>query len=360
MPNTTRMGWPYPSEFEDPWWAKFEQLVASMDLDVFAAREDRNIFVTGGGTLTFDLAGDLFTWSEDIAIVSPYTGLLWTILAGSLSIVNGQMAYVTLDRAPTANRTLTLTAAVKVPSDVGAFLLFIQKDQQIFYRGGPIIEDGVPVILGPPLPELLSGQIFVGSVANLTTAASMSGDVAITNVGVTTIQPAAVTPAKADLTEDWDHTSGTLQSAAPSAGAHVVNKTYVDAIPRRVPASGKAEVEGPTVTVFLDQFPFDPTEYPTGVSFYFVAVLSVTDVLRTVTVELFDITNSEASPVTDSSIAGGSLAPTILTSPALTVGTDPFDLKNDQPTIYEVRLSITGGIPLDFGILGSCYLLVKA
>ena len=42
-------------------------------------------------------------------------------------------------------------------------------------------------------PALTSGQIFVGNASNAATSVAMSGDIAITSVGVTTIQPDSVT-----------------------------------------------------------------------------------------------------------------------------------------------------------------------
>ena len=66
-------------------------------------------------------------------------------------------------------------------------------DSLIYYKssGGTVIsifEEG-----GGGATTLTNGEVFVGNASNAATSVSMSGDVTITNAGVTTIQPDVVT-----------------------------------------------------------------------------------------------------------------------------------------------------------------------
>ena len=73
MPNSTRMGWAYPSENQRPWFDAFEDFVGAVDASGFAAREDRNAILSDGGTIGWSAGTSTLTWSSSIMILSAAT-----------------------------------------------------------------------------------------------------------------------------------------------------------------------------------------------------------------------------------------------------------------------------------------------
>ena len=147
MPTTSRMTFPYPADQQDPWYDSFVGMVNALDSSCYAAREDRQIVIMGGGTISFtiDLGTDIATlsWNSSIYIASPLTGFVWSIAPGSKSIVDGQMLYVNLVRAPTDNLTLTPVVSNQVPSSDEAFLIGVRKGPgaaaRFYFRNGKVL-----------------------------------------------------------------------------------------------------------------------------------------------------------------------------------------------------------------------------
>jgi hypothetical protein len=129
------MGWPYPSENQDPWFDALEQMIAATDVSAYASREDRNTICFGGGTVSFNTASNPnLTWSAPISLLSPVTGFLWTILAGSANLADGQVLYADLVRAPTSNQVVTTYTANQVANSDTAYLLAIRIGSTVFFR----------------------------------------------------------------------------------------------------------------------------------------------------------------------------------------------------------------------------------
>jgi hypothetical protein len=86
------------------------------------------------------------------------------------------------------------------------------------------------------LHALTSGHILVGSAGNVATDVAMSGDIAITNTGVTTIQAGAITNAKVNATAAIDFS----KLAALSSGNILVGSA--GNVPTSVTMSGDATI----------------------------------------------------------------------------------------------------------------------
>lgn len=144
--NSPRMGWPYPAREDDPWYDGFEDFVQADDASGFAHREDRNLFITGGGTLSWDAGTGVLTWTEAIQLVSPTTGFLLSIAADSVTIENGEVLYATLVRQALEARTLTKAIATSVPSNDNAFMLCVRIGNNLHWRNGLVMPSGSSVI----------------------------------------------------------------------------------------------------------------------------------------------------------------------------------------------------------------------
>jgi hypothetical protein len=138
------MAWPYPDEHQDPWYDAFVGLMTAMDFSGYAAREDRNIVLMGGGTIAFDAALNTLTWSAPLYLLAPITGFLWAIPAGSVTLFDGRLLYTDLVRAPQAPTTLAGVVANQVPSSDTAFLLAVRRGTRVFWRNGAVSIDGIP------------------------------------------------------------------------------------------------------------------------------------------------------------------------------------------------------------------------
>lgn len=154
MPNTPRMSWPYPGEHQDPWYDAILNFFNAADFSGYAAREDRNIVLMGGGIISFDAALNTLSWASPLVLLAPITGFLWTIPPGIVTLFDGRMLYVDLVRAPQAPTTLAPLVANQIPSSDTALLLAVRRGSRVFFRNGAVALDGVP---GPIIDDPGSG-----------------------------------------------------------------------------------------------------------------------------------------------------------------------------------------------------------
>lgn len=136
------MRWPYPSQDQDPWFDAFETFIAEADASGYAAREDRNIFMGGGGFVTFTVSNGVLAWDAPLEIYSTIAGFRFNLAAGSVVIQDGQLFYVELVRYPTNNITLVPVVADRAPTSDNAFVIGIRRGSTVYFRFGASINDG--------------------------------------------------------------------------------------------------------------------------------------------------------------------------------------------------------------------------
>lgn len=51
MAESSRLRWPYPSQYVDPWYEPFQALVEAMDASVYTTREDRSSVLMSAATV---------------------------------------------------------------------------------------------------------------------------------------------------------------------------------------------------------------------------------------------------------------------------------------------------------------------
>lgn len=142
MTNTPRMNWPFPNEDDAPWYERLKAFVQSQDASGYAAREDRQLVLAGGGAITWSATGGTLTWGDTLRIVSPITGFLLNIAATSVTLSDGQVLYVTLVRAPTRTQTALVAVANQVPPTDADLLLAVRVGTQVYWRNGVLMNDG--------------------------------------------------------------------------------------------------------------------------------------------------------------------------------------------------------------------------
>lgn len=156
--ETARMAIPYPSEFEDPWFAAFVSLMESLDGHDFAAFEDRNLFVMGGGTFSWDAGTSTLTWGGDLELNTPSTGNLQTLAAGSQVISDGQMWVVDVSRGASDVVTLADDSDSQLDPSDAVVALCIRRGDLLYFRNGRVLDDGGS-------DEVFSGVVSSGTVA---------------------------------------------------------------------------------------------------------------------------------------------------------------------------------------------------
>lgn len=202
MPSSKRMNWPFPTENQTPWYEAFEDLIEAQDSSSFAARDDRNLVIAGGGNLSWNVATSTFQWTDVIRVLSPITGGLLTVPASALVLDDGDAVFVNLVRAVPQSNTLSPAVGSQIPSSDTSFLLASRTGDVVYFRNGQRLDDGDVIqglgfgtgpgtgdVVGPAgatdsavaLYDSTSGQLIKNSVVvvdgsgNITTPGTVNG-----------------------------------------------------------------------------------------------------------------------------------------------------------------------------------------
>ncbi len=93
MGQTPILNIDYPDEDSKPYWSQYVAFAESLENWFLALLEESTFALVGGGD--FVLSGNLFSWSEDMQLVSTRTGERITILAGNVVLGDGNVGSVT-------------------------------------------------------------------------------------------------------------------------------------------------------------------------------------------------------------------------------------------------------------------------
>jgi hypothetical protein len=151
MPNSPRLNWPYPKEYEDPFYAKFVSMIEAMDASFFTTREDKNFVMFGGGVFTFNSISGLLSWTAPIQAVSATSGFRWRIPNGSgggnVTLQDGEFFYVELTRNPQTAQDVAAVAGSRISPNDDALIIAQRLGDSIVFRNGAAISNGQSVVL---------------------------------------------------------------------------------------------------------------------------------------------------------------------------------------------------------------------
>ena len=153
--KTPRIGIEYPAENQRAWWDIFVNGMNQIDSALFANREDRNILMFGGGSVSWNAVSGELSWGSDIRLISPYKGYVGTISAGSITLSSGQFFYVNMVRLPSGNFSLTPIIGGKMPEGNNAFAIAFCYGTSIYFRNGRSLDNGES---GPLFVETVPGS----------------------------------------------------------------------------------------------------------------------------------------------------------------------------------------------------------
>lgn len=144
--SSPRMQWPYPAENADPWLDDFRAFIAALDASGFASREDRNLLIMGGGTISWNGTTGVLTWTAAIEFLSPNTGFLNQIPAGNVTLTDGQIVRGNLARALGGNASMAVAAAGFALSNDNSIVVCIRRGTNLYWRNGLVMADGDEVV----------------------------------------------------------------------------------------------------------------------------------------------------------------------------------------------------------------------
>lgn len=140
--TSPRMLWTYPEQHQDPWWDAFVDFIRAVDASGFAAREDRNLILGGGGDLTWVPGTTGLTWSEDFIVFSPSTGFFSRITAATLAPADGQVIRAEITRHPGQNVNVAAEIADIAQNTDNSLVLGIRIGTNFVFRNGFLIQNG--------------------------------------------------------------------------------------------------------------------------------------------------------------------------------------------------------------------------
>lgn len=100
----------------------------------------------GGGNLTWVQGTSTLAWTSDIQILSTITGHTLTVAADSLTLDDGEIAYVNVVRSPTTSSTRTPQVSSQIQSSDNAYLLAIRVGGNVYFRNGQRLADGETLV----------------------------------------------------------------------------------------------------------------------------------------------------------------------------------------------------------------------
>lgn len=139
-----RMLWPFASENQDPWHDAYVDQLRAQDASGFAAREDRNLILAGGGTLTWNTVTGL-TWTSAFLVWSPSTGFFSVLVPSTLLPLAGQIIRAEITRAPGQNvNVLPEVANIALNTD-NSLVLGLRSGTNFIFRNGALIKNGTTI-----------------------------------------------------------------------------------------------------------------------------------------------------------------------------------------------------------------------
>jgi hypothetical protein len=235
MPTTPRVKLPYPDQNTDPWYDQFVSLVNTIDTTLYAAREDRNVVLMGGGTIVWTASTNTLSWSAPLELTSAPTGFLWTVAAGSQVILDGQFVYFQAVRSPSSNAEVATYASGQVPYSAAqdannSIVLAVRRGSVAYFRNGAVIQlvDGLPQSLSP---SGLTGSGSSGTLTKWNGSSSLTNSIITDNGSLVTISGAL------DVAGNVKVKNGGAGSIALSAPAGTYALTY--ALPASYGSNGQ-------------------------------------------------------------------------------------------------------------------------
>jgi hypothetical protein len=136
------MGIVYPAQYAEEWYATWRSMMSMVDGHHFAAFEDRNLFVMGGGTWSFNSTTGEVSWSSSLVLATPSTGNPQTLSSGSKVLQDGEMLTVDVSRGASAPASLAAAVESTIAPGESTVALCIRYGSALYFRNGSVLGAG--------------------------------------------------------------------------------------------------------------------------------------------------------------------------------------------------------------------------
>lgn len=121
--------------------------------------------------MSWNAGTGILSWTAALEIYSVISGFRLDIPAGNVTVLDGEVFFVNLTRAPTLNVTLGTAVALQVPNTDSAFALAVRRGTDIFWR------HGVKIATGETFNIFELVQVPVGATGNTLISTIRAGDI---------------------------------------------------------------------------------------------------------------------------------------------------------------------------------------
>jgi hypothetical protein len=143
--SSPRLSIQYPSSADQQWHPIFRSMVEQIDAWLNASVEDRNLFLYGGGSISFTASTGELTFTDDLFLVTPSTGAQQRITTDHSPVTlrpSGAMWVMSVTRSSSGARDVTPTVVRQVAPTTGNVLVAYRSGDAVYFRNGVVVRDG--------------------------------------------------------------------------------------------------------------------------------------------------------------------------------------------------------------------------
>jgi hypothetical protein len=144
MPNTPRLGLQYPDEGQDPFFGIIKSFFEGLDSFIQSCVADRNLFLRGGGTVSFNSGTGQISWSAALELWDLQSGFRYQIAGpGTVTLADGAFAYIDVNRVLTQTLTINLQVAQNLNTPgAGKIVVVFRNGTKVVFRNGIVLDAG--------------------------------------------------------------------------------------------------------------------------------------------------------------------------------------------------------------------------
>jgi hypothetical protein len=140
--ETTFLKIPYPDESADPFWDTYEAQMSAIDQSMFMCKIQCNLFVGGGGVVSFSPGTQTLSWTSDFIVPVYHYGYKITVPYGadnvtrSAIIPDGYAIVVEIPYTMTANVVAEMKIISQLtPANHAQWVLGWRTGNKVYFKG---------------------------------------------------------------------------------------------------------------------------------------------------------------------------------------------------------------------------------
>lgn len=140
--ETTFLAIPYPDENSDPFWDMYESQMSALDQIAFMSKIQANLFVAGGGSISFSSGTQILSWTSDLIIPVYHYGYKITVpygpdnLTRAAIVPDGYAIVVEIPYVLTANVVAEMKILSQLtPANHAQWILGWRNGTKVYFKG---------------------------------------------------------------------------------------------------------------------------------------------------------------------------------------------------------------------------------